>query len=428
MDIELNKFSNEFELSPTLAANEAVLRFKAQGKSIIHMGFGQAPFPVPDRIKNALCDHAHNNKYLQALGLEELRNTILHYYKALVSIDPDKYQVIIAPGSKLVLYGLQMAVKGDLLMPVPSWVSYAPQARMIGTEVIKVPTNLNDAGYHIDASQLKETIISAREKGLNPTKIILNYPSNPTGLTIGDNELKEIAEICIEENIFIISDEIYGLVSFDGEYRSILKYAPDNTVISSGLSKHLSLGGWRFGFGIIPKSINGLTDMMQNIASETWSCVPSPVQYAVIEAYKGNEDIERYIKDCCDIHCFINQYIAKGLSDLGVICPLPQGGFYNYPNFLPYKDKLSNIDIKTSQQLSKYLLEEYGLVSLAGTAFGADPQILTLRLSGCDYNGEKVLNAYRSGKDLNEQFIIDHAPNIKEAICIFERFIANLSR
>jgi len=428
MNIELNKFSNEFELSPTLAANETVLRLRDKGKPIIHMGFGQAPFPVPERIKKALCDNAYNNKYLPALGLEELRDTILHYYNGLVGIDPDKYQVITAPGSKLILYGLQMAVKGDLLMPVPSWVSYAPQARMLGDEVIRVPTKLDDAGYHIGADQLKEIIISARARGLNPTKIILNYPSNPTGLTISDNDLKEIAEICIEENILIISDEIYGLVSFDGEYRSISKYAPDNTVISSGLSKHLSLGGWRFGFGIIPKSINGLTDLMQNIASETWSCVPSPVQYAVIEAYKGHEDIEKYIKDCCDIHCFINQYIAKELSRLGVICPLPQGGFYNYPDFLPYQNELSNIGIKTSQQLSAYLLEEYGLVSLAGASFGAEPQTLTLRLSGCDYDGEKVLNAYQSGKELNEQFIIDHAPNVKEAICIFEGFIVNLRK
>lgn len=124
-------------------------------------------------------------------------------------------------------------------------------------------------------------------QGLNPSKLILNYPSNPTGLTIPVENLKEIAKVCIDEDILIISDEIYGFVAFDSVYRTISKYAPDNTAITSGLSKHLSLGGWRVGIGFIRKAVGGLNSLLCNIASETWSCVPAPIQQACIDAYKG---------------------------------------------------------------------------------------------------------------------------------------------
>lgn len=417
--IALNTFSNDFQLSPTLAANEAVNRLREQGKTIIHMGFGQAPFPVPERIKDALIANADNNKYMPAVGLKELRDVILAYYKDVLDIDPEQHDVVIAPGSKLILYAAQMAVKGDLLMPVPSWVSYAPQAQMLGTSVIKVPTTIDDEGYHISADDLSGAIIKARKEGHNPTKLILNYPNNPTGLTISDPDLRAIAKVCIEEDILIISDEIYGYLAYDEEYRSIMKYAPDNTLVSSGLSKHLSLGGWRLGFGIIPKSIEGLNSTIESIASETWSCVPSPVQMAVIEAYKHHADIEEYVRDCCAIHSYINAHIAKGLRKEGIKCATPQGAFYVYPDFDPYREILLHKGVVTSEHLAKHLLETYGLVALSGTAFGETPDRLTLRLSACDYDGAKALRAYQSGEALNEEFIARHAPNVDKAL---ERF------
>ena len=147
----------------------------------------------------------------------------------------------------------------------------------------------------------------------------------------------------------IISDEIYGLVSFDRQYRSISKYAPDNTLVTTGLSKHMSLGGWRMGLAIVPKTLKGLTPLIQSIASETWSCVPSPMQYAVLDAYKRHEDVEQYIKDCAEIHGFINTYIAEGLRRIGITCALPQGAFYVYPDFDPYRETLLQKGVKTSK-------------------------------------------------------------------------------
>ncbi len=420
---KLVKTATEFELSPTLGMNEEVKRLRAAGKQVLHMGFGEGPFPVPERLKKALVASAHRKEYLPTVGLEQLRTTIAAYYKKKIGLDIDKFDVIVAPGSKLILYALQMAVEGDLLMPVPSWVSYAPQAKMLNTKVIKVPTTLDDKGMHIDAKVLRDTIYAARKEGMNPSKIILNYPSNPTGLTISDDELKQVAKVCVEEDILIISDEIYGFVSFDGKYRSIAHYAPSHTAVTSGLSKHLSLGGWRVGIGFIPKAIPGLQQLLSNISSETWSCVPAPIQQAVVEAYEDHPDLEKHIQDCTDIHKLMNQYIARGLRDLGVKAPEPQGAFYNYPDFEPHRADLAKAGIKTSKELSNHLLSNHGLATLPGTAFGAAPEVLTLRLSGCDYDGAAALAAYQGGEKLDEAFIARNAPRVKAAVAEFGEFL-----
>ncbi|GJL86140.1 MAG: aminotransferase [Micavibrio sp.] len=421
--VKLVETATEFELSPTLQANEMVKQRRERGEQVLHMGFGESPFPVPERLKKALSAAVGRKEYLPTGGLPELREVIAQYYKDKIGLDTDKFDVIVAPGSKLILYSLQMAVEGDLLMPVPSWVSYKPQAKMLHTEVIKVPTRLDDEGFFIDPDTLRGVIKEARADGKNPSKIILNYPSNPTGLTMTEENLKDVAAVCVEEDILIISDEIYGFVAFDGNYRTISKYAPSHTAITTGLSKHLSLGGWRFGIGFIPKAVDGLNTLLNNIASETWSCVPAPMQQAVIEAYKGHQDIEDHIQACTDIHKLMNIYIAEGLRGHGIENPAVQGSFYNYPNFESFRDGLAKIGITTSKELQNHLMKTYGLASLPGTAFGEDPETLTLRLSGCDYDGTKALEAYQAGETLDEAFIAKHAPRVKAQVEAFGDFV-----
>jgi aspartate/methionine/tyrosine aminotransferase len=392
------------------------------------MGFGESPFPVPPRLLEALQKESHQKNYLPTAGLQELREAVASYYKRKTGLDTSRFDVIVAPGSKLILYALQMAVEGDLLMPVPSWVSYGPQSRMLQRDIIKVPTTLDEAGFHIDPDALRSATHAARAEGKNPAKLILNSPSNPTGLTIPENELEAIARVCQEEDIFIISDEIYGFITFDGHYRSIAKYAPERTAVSSGLSKHLSLGGWRIGIGFIPKAVDGLHNLMSNIASETWSCVPSPIQRAVIEAYREHEDIESHIRACTDIHALMSGFIATSLRNLGVIAPPPQGAFYNYPDFAPHRESLATAGIRTSTDLAGILLADYGLATLPGTAFGADPDSLTLRLSSCDYDGAAALAARQNGAPLDEAFIDSYAPHVRQAVETFGKFIRNIKK
>ncbi len=422
--IKLASTISDLPHSPTLWANDLVHKKRSNDETVYHMGFGESPFPVPERLKKALADAAYRKEYLKADGLDELVHAVKEYYRPVYGDEYiDNSDVIVAPGSKLILYAVQMAIEGDLLMPVPSWVSYDPQAKMLHTDVIKVPTTRDDGGYHIDPTVLRQTIKQARAEGKNPTKFIINAPSNPTGLVIPKEELTALARVCEEEEVLIISDEIYGFVNFGDEYCSCAPSAPAITVVSTGLSKHLSLGGWRIGIGFIPKGIEGLHNALRCIVSETWSCVSSPVQQACVEAYKGHGDIEQHIKDCTDIHALMNQTVSRGLQAHGIIAPMVQGAFYNYPDFAPFREKLAQNGIRTSQHIHEVLLNDFNLATLPGHAFGAEEEALTLRLSGCDYDGAVALAAYQNGEVLNEDFVSTYAPRLIKAIEIFGLFL-----
>lgn len=425
--IKLATRAARLELSPTLAANEKVLALREAGKTILHMGFGEAPFPVPERLRDALKKAAHRKDYLPTGGLPALRTAVIHYYRDKIGLCSEEYDVLIAPGSKLILYALQMAIEGDLLLPVPSWVSYGPQADMLKTQTIPFATRLGEDGMAIDPARLRETISAARAQGLNPSKLILNSPSNPTGLVYGGQNLKEIAQVCMDEDIFIISDEIYGFVTFDGTYRTISAFAPEITGVSTGLSKHLSLGGWRIGVGLIPKSVPGLYALLCQIASETWSCVPAPIQQAAMTAFEGHADIEEHITACTKIHSLMNEYISSALVKLNLCPRTTQGAFYSYPDFEPYRTRLAEMGIMSSDDLADTLLERYGLVALPGSAFGERDGALTLRLSGCDYDGAKALAAFQNGAPLDGAFIKAFAPNITAQVEAFEDFVEALN-
>ncbi len=426
--IKISETIENLPHSPTLWANDLVRQKRGDGERVYHMGFGESPFPVPERLQKALAEAAYRCEYLPAQGLKELIEAVKDYYRPLLGDEfIEASNIVVAPGTKMTLYALQMAIEGDLVMPVPSWVSYAPQAKMLHMDVIKVPATLDDDGYHIDAQQLQDIVRAAKAAGKNPSKLILNSPSNPTGLIIPQDELEAIAQVCREEQLLIISDEIYGLVPFDRPYTSIAKFAPDITAVSTGISKHLSLGGWRLGFGFIPKGIPDLYAATRHIVSETWSCVSAPIQQACVEVYKGHQDVEDHIRDCTAIHQYVNQTISKGLKDLGIICPMAQGAFYNYPDFAPFREDLARKGMTTSQDLHEYLLTNYNLATLPAIGFGADPEVLALRLSGCDYDGAKALEAYRAGAKLNQAFLETYAPNILRALDVFAAFIAEIT-
>lgn len=422
--IKLTDTIQKLPHSPTLWANDLVHEKRSNNETVYHMGFGESPFPVPERLEKALAAAAHRKEYLKADGLGDLTDAVREYYRPIYGDDYiESTDIIIAPGSKLILYALQMAIEGDLLMPVPSWVSYDPQAKMLHTDVIKVPTTLDEDGYHLAPDDLRKAITDARAAGQNPTKIIINAPSNPTGLTIPQEELIEIAKVCEEEGVLIISDEIYGLVSFDGEYRTCAPHAPAVTAVTTGLSKHLSLGGWRIGVGFIPKGVEGLHNALRCIISETWSCVSSPIQDACVEAYKRHKDIEDHIQACTDIHELMNKTVSKGLQAFGIIAPTAQGAFYNYPDFAPFRAALAEKGITTSQHIHEKLLKDYNLATLPGKAFGAEDDVLTLRLSGCDYDGAVALKAYQDGETLDHAFVEKYAPRVLKAIEIFGQFL-----
>lgn len=417
----------DFSISPTLAINETVKKLRLGGKNIYHLGFGESPFPVPKLLQESLRNSTSYKAYLPTEGLKELREAALTYYSSLLSLEPNDFEVMIAPGSKLFLFATQLAIEGDLLLPVPSWVSYAPHAKYIKAEVIPIPTKLDDDGYHINAEQLLNSIKVSRENNLNPTKLILNYPNNPTGLKIPNDELEQIAHVCQQENITIISDEIYGLVNFNFKQNSIAQYAPEKTIISTSLSKHLSLGGWRLGVALIPKANKGLFNTINQVASELWTCTPAPIQYATTIAFSREKEIEQHIQDCSNIHKLILEWFAHELRTINIDVPFPQGAFYLYPNFDKYKTKLLKLGIKTSSDLSHFLLNEYSVATLPGVVFGEKEERLSIRLALCDYDGEKALNAFKDNRSLSpKEFVRDYTPRITDACTALKSFMRTL--
>lgn len=408
------------EVSSTLAMNELVVQMRDSGRTVFHMGFGEAPFPAHPRLVESLRKHAAQKRYLPVAGLPELRSAVAAHYARLTGLSTGDFDVIVGPGSKTLLFALQMCIPGDLLLPVPSWVSYAPQADLLKQNVIPVDVKLSDAGLSIDADTLRQLIRKARADGRAPGKMILNYPSNPTGLTVSDADLASIAEVCRSENIVLIADEIYGRLAYDHRYRSVASHLPEATVITTGLSKHLSVGGWRLGISLIPKAATGLFKDMCRVASETWSCVSTPIQHAAIDAYLEHPDVEDFIRQTTDIHACVNRYIAAKLRALGAECHTPQGGFYTWPDFTKSLGHVCG----TSDELAYRLLEEHGVATLAGSAFGERPDKLCLRLSGCDYDGGKALELWSAPGKRPDEFVARAAPNVVAALDAIERFVS----
>ncbi|MEP0201321.1 MAG: pyridoxal phosphate-dependent aminotransferase [Halioglobus sp.] len=406
-------------ISSTLAVNQLVGQLRGSGRSVLHMGFGEAPFPVHPRLAEALRRNATQKSYLPVAGLPALCDAVAQYYAGLSGVDTDQFDVMVGPGSKPLLFALQMSIPGDVLLPVPSWVSYGPQCDLLGQSIVPVSLEQGVAGLSIEAEEFRATIARARAAGLSPTKLLLNYPSNPTGLTVTEEALASIAAVCREEKIILIADEIYGRLDYEHKYRTALTHLPESTIVTTGLSKHLSLGGWRLGVTLIPKAMPGVFDTLCRIASELWSTVASPVQYAAIEAYAGHDDIEQFIHTTTDIHACVNRHISSRLCALGVDCTTPQGGFYTWPDLT----RLLGHRYATSDELSRSLLQEQGIATLAGSAFGEDPNHLKLRLAGCDYDGAEALALWPQWGGDSSAFIERAAPNVAAALDAFAVFI-----
>ena len=404
----------KLEFSATLQINEQVRRASERGEPILQMGFGQSPFPVHPRIQEALEASADKNMYLPCAGLDELRSLALDYFAEKLGFDVSEFDVIVGPGSKELIYDVQLAVEGDLLLPVPSWVSYAPQAMLATDQIIKIPTTLAD-DHHITSETLEKAILTAKDEGKNPRKLIINYPNNPSGLSLTQKRLKEIAEVCRQYRILVISDEIYALVDYRQEHVSMACFYPEATIVTSSLSKHLSLGGYRLGIAILPKCEKQIFEAVVRVASETWSATSAPVQHASVNAFEKHSDIEEYIDACTRIHGLVSGFVRDTVVSLGIDYPELHGAFFLYPNFGIFRKELEEArGIKTSEQLAKDLIDEVGLATLPGTAFGDEPENLTLRLANCDFDGQAALEYFgKYPNSTSESFVFGCCANIR---------------
>ncbi len=413
--VDLNLNIRNLKKSATLEINEKSRQLQQEGKRVFRLGFGQSPFPVPAPVVKALQAHAHEKDYLPVQGLQPLREAIAGFYQRRHGLERQADDILIGPGSKELLFLLQLVYYGNLVIPSPSWVSYSPQATIIGRPVHWLDTS-RDFDFRLTPEDLEALCKKDPEQ---PRIVILNYPSNPTGSTYRVERLKELAEVARKYRVILLSDEIYGELHHRGEHVSIAKFYPEGTIISTGLSKWCGAGGWRLGAFLFPKSLHWLLDAMAVVASETYTSTSAPIQYAAVAAFQENQEIDDYLQKAQRILGAIGNTMHRQLQDINVSAPIPQGGFYLFPDFEHYRQNLAKRGIKTSVELCERLLEETGIALLPSSDFGRPLEELTARLSYVDFDGQKSLDLasiYQNGTPLGSAYVQQAAPRMLEAM------------
>ena len=398
----MNKFTKEkislLKPSATLAINEETNRLQKKGQKVYKFGFGQSPFPIPENIILALKNNANKNKYLPIQGLEELRLAIATYLnKNNSSFKAD--DIIIGPGSKELMLLTHIAFNGDILLPAPSWVSYQPQASIANNKVHWIQTS-SSSNWFPTAEQIEKKIKTIKNKNL---LLLLNSPNNPSG-TVCKN-LKEIAQIAKKYKLIIISDEIYSNLTFNNKYESISNFYSEGTIISSGLSKWCGAGGWRLGYFAIPNELREFKNSLKVLCSESFTSVSAPIQYAAIEAYKG--DYSSYLQKVKRILFKVGMHVYEELKSNAISVSKPEGGFYLFPEFI-------NAKFSSSSKMCKDILDKTGVALLPGSDFGLDHKKMIARLSYTDFDGENFLKNTLGSKKLHEDDLEKYAPNIVE--------------
>lgn len=369
------------EPSPNLALNEHILRRRQAGQSVVHLGFGESQLPVPAFLADRLLAGANRNAYGQISGEQDCREAAAGYFHRR-GIEAGPEQIIFAPGSKPILLALMAAVPGPVVLPRPCWVTYAPQAQLFGRRVISVPVPPESGGVP-DPELLAAALHRARAAGEPARSMVLTMPDNPTGTYPSAETVRRLAELAEREDLLIISDEIYRDIVHDrgADITSPMEFVPDRTVVTSGLSKSLSLGGWRIGFARFPATAAGLALRARTlaIASEIWSSLAGPMQEVARYALSEPAELVAHRQASTQLHARLAAAVYDVMIEAGAQCRRPTGGFYVYPDFEPMRSSYRQHGIDDSATLERHLLEQHGIAVLGGHHFGDDPSALRFR-------------------------------------------------
>ena len=415
MPVHLNLNVRGLGASATLAINERCDELRLQGRTVYKLGLGQSPFPVPAPVVEALQANAFQKNYLPVKGLAELRKAVASYHCRRQEMECIADNVLIGPGSKELMFLLQLVYYGDLVIPTPTWVSYAPQAHIIGRHVRWLRTESDD-DWRLTPNELETLCL--HDPG-RPRIVILHYPANPTGGTYEGRELKALAKVARRFGVILLSDEIYGELHHDARHVSIARYYPEGTIISGGLSKWCGAGGWRLGTFTFPTGLRWLQDAMVNVASETFTSTSAPIQYAAVRAFSGGSEIEAYLHQSRQILKALGRRLVTRLEQSGINVHPPSGAFYLFPDFSPGAERLRRRGIATSSQLCEALLEDTGVAILPGSNFGRPDDELTARIACGNFDGARALAMAQlapADKPLDEEFLRNCCSGVLRAI------------
>ncbi len=369
----LAKRVSKLKPSPTLAIDAKAKAMISQGMDVINFGVGEPDFDTPDNIKEAAIKAIKNGftKYTAVSGIDVLREAIVKKLKEDNNLIYSKNQIIVSCGAKHSLYNIAQVLfdRGDeVIIPAPYWVSYPDQVILNNAKPVIVDTN-EDNNFMLNIKELKKKI-SKKTKA-----IILNSPSNPTGSAYNKNTLEEIAEIAVRKKMFVISDEIYEKIVYDGFKHISIASLNDKikslTIVVNGLSKSHSMTGWRIGYAAGPEEI---ISAMSKVQSQSTSNPASISQKAAFEALTGPQDSVGMMLAEFDKR---RRYIVERLNKIeGITCRMPQGAFYVFPNVSKLFGRgYDGKKVKGSSDLAAYFLENAQTAVVSGDAFGADDYI-----------------------------------------------------
>jgi aspartate aminotransferase len=369
----LSERAKKIKPSPTLAIDSKAKAMKAAGEDVISFGVGEPDFDTPDNIKEAAVKAMKDGftKYTAVGGIDPLKDAIIDKLKNDNGLSYKREEIIVSTGAKHSLYNVAQALYGpgdEVIILSPYWVSYPDQVLLNDAIPVIVETFESDS-FMVRPEALAERI-TRKTKAL-----ILNSPSNPTGMIYDRKTLEKIAELALRHNFYIVSDEIYEKLIYDGgEHVSVASLDNEvkaKTLLINGLSKSHAMTGWRLGYAAGPAEI---VRAMTNIQSQSTSNPTSITQKAAIEALRGPQDFVVRMRGEFDQR---RRYLVEELNRIeGVHCLMPAGAFYAFPNTSQlYGKKAGGRQISSSADLALYLLEEARVALVHGSAFGDDNYI-----------------------------------------------------
>ena len=380
MNIKISERAMNIKPTPTLTISSLAKEMLSNGINVVNFGVGEPDFNTPDYIKEEAKKAIDDNftKYTKSAGINELRAAISLKLKRDNNLTCNPNDILVSPGAKASIVFILMAIcdPGDeVLIPIPYWVSYPSQVVIAGAEPVIVPTK-RENDFKITTAQLEKKITS-RSKVL-----ILNSPNNPTGTVYSKNELEKIGEFCLKHNILIISDEIYEKLIYDNEKHisiaSVSEEILEITVLINGVSKAYAMTGWRLGYSAGPTEVIRRASIIQ---SHTTSCVNSMTQKATVVALsEGDGNVEKMRKEFEQRRNFL----IKTLNNLeNIECMKPKGAFYAFPDVSYYLKNNKN-GIKNSAELCEFLLKNFHVALVPGSAFGNDDYVRFSYANGMD--------------------------------------------
>ena len=389
--------------------------------------FGQSPFHVPELVQKALVANVHKGEYAAVPGVEELREAISEYNKYYFHMDVDPARIYVGPGTKELIYNLLEILHGTVILPTPAWLGYLPQIRFLKKNYHMLPTG---ADKKINPQDLEKLTLRLHDR---QKILIFNNPNNPTGLVYTKKEMEAIVKVCREQNIIVISDEIYAQTTYDfSKFVSMGKIYPEGTFVTNGLSKSHSAGGYRLGYVVFPQHAVDLKAQFKKILATEYTAVSTPIQHAAIPGFEISQEMDEYFDITRNIHKIMGEYTYNALTAIsGVKATKPEATFYLLADFNAYAPELQQAKITSSQKLSESLIvHPYHTAIVGGDSLVLERTDFSARIAYVDYDGAKVYEKYKEQKPHTSsekvEFVRNYAPKIVSGIQMIETFFEKL--